>query len=201
MNNISSSLLLTDEVQGQQESIVQDSKEMGIWVFILGDIFLFSVIFGSYAFDRSAQHDLYYQSQQLLNESFAVINTLLLLTGSLFVILALHIARQGQSIWTGRLVLLTIFAGVLFLINKAIEYTELIQGGHTLLSNDFFTYYFMVTGLHMVHVVMAICVLIYVLSQLKQSPRGLTTLESGGAIWHMVDVLWIVLFPLIYLIR
>lgn len=203
MSKISSNsnILLIDEVQEQQGTTDQDSKESGIWIFILGDMLIFSIIFGSYAFDRSQQHELYVQSQQLLNEAFAIANTILLLTGSLFVVLALHTARRGPSVWVNRFILLTIFSGLVFFLIKVVEYKEKIQSGYTLLTNDFFTYYYMITGLHMAHVLVGIGVLIYVMNGLKQSPRNLRALESGGVIWHMVDLLWIVLFPLIYLIK
>ncbi|MDG1733941.1 MAG: cytochrome c oxidase subunit 3 [Thalassotalea sp.] len=179
-------------------------SELGVWMFVLGDMLVFSVLFGSYAWERALQHGLFITAQSELNQTFGVVNTILLLTGSLFVVLALHAARKGKTKHTQQLLLLAISTGVGFFINKVFEYRDKISNGFTLLSNDFFMFYYMLTGIHLLHVCVGTCALIYLYKRL--SAQGLSTdyikhLESGGIVWHMVDLLWIALFPLLYLIK
>jgi len=86
---------------------------------------------------------------------------------------------------------------------KFFEYSEKIAAGFTLTTNDFFMYYFMLTGLHLMHVLLGLGVLCYLWFSLRAAPSAdsMRTLESGASFWHMVDILWIVLFALLYLLR
>ncbi|WNC73792.1 cytochrome c oxidase subunit 3 [Thalassotalea psychrophila] len=194
----------TDQLAGYAGISYEKKKipaELGVWLFIIGDMLVFTALFVSYAMQRSDQVTLFTHSQTMLNQSFGVINTLLLLTGSLFVVLALHSARNGYKRALTRFLLLAISTGLLFFIVKIFEYSEKISQGYNLLSNDFFMYYFMLTGIHLLHVCVAIGVLIFLLCRYHHGDNDIRNLESGGVIWHMVDLLWIVLFPLIYLIK
>jgi len=188
--------------------------ELGVWMFILGDMLVFSLLFFSYAWDRRLDSYVFRESQVHLDSTFGVINTLLLLLGSLFVVLALYQekallhqpknATPFQQQRKPRLLLLAAIAcGVCFIVSKIAEYTDKIAEGHTLLSNDFFMYYFMMTGLHLVHVCVGIGLLTFLVVRLRNAPPSQQVvgyLESGGAVWHMVDLLWIVMFPLLYLV-
>lgn len=183
--------------------------ELGVWMFVFGDLLVFSLLFGSYAWERSLQHSLFVSSQTELSQVFGVINTLLLLSGSLFVVLALHAARSGGIATVNKLLLAAIFTGIAFFINKLFEYTDKVSNGFTLLTNDFFMFYYMLTGIHLLHVVVATGVLVFLWRRLKKIPLNpvperkefIKHLESGGIVWHMVDLLWIALFPLLYLIK
>ncbi|TRX56484.1 cytochrome c oxidase subunit 3 [Thalassomonas sp. M1454] len=179
-------------------------SELGVWMFVFGDLLIFSVLFASYAWERVQQHSIFLISQNELSQTFGVINTILLLTGSLFVVLALHSARNNKLSQTKKLLLLAIATGVGFFINKVFEYKDKVSDGFTLLTNDFFMFYYMLTGIHLLHVCVGTGALIYLYKRL--SCQGISTdnikhLESGGIIWHMVDLLWIALFPLLYLIK
>jgi nitric oxide reductase NorE protein len=178
--------------------------ESGVWMFILGDMMLFALLFASYAWDRTQQYELFVQSQAALSKGFGVVNTLLLLTGSLFVVLGLHWARGGAIVRVQTCLILAIVTGVAFFVNKIIEYREKVSEGYTLITNDFFMYYYMLTGLHLLHVMVGIGVLIFLWVRSRQAAYShcdIRNMESGGAVWHMVDLLWIALFPLLYLIK
>ncbi len=182
----------------------QTPAEVGVWVLILGDMLVFAVLFFSYMWARSQDHQIFAQSQASLNQYFGVINTLLLLTGSLFVILSLHLLRNKQVKYISILLISAMSCGVLFFVNKVIEYKEKISQGYTLLTNDFFMYYYMLTGIHLLHVCAGTVLLLYLWLKLKKTnyhTDNIKHLESGGVIWHMVDMLWIMLFPLLYLIK
>jgi nitric oxide reductase NorE protein len=178
--------------------------ELGVWMFVLGDMMLFSLLFGSYAWDFSHNKTLFLQGQSVLSQGFGVVNTLLLLTGSLCVVLALHRARRGAASTVSYLLALAIASGVGFFINKIFEYREKISQGYTMVTDDFFMYYYMLTGIHLLHVTVGVGVLTFLWLRSRKpvySQNDLRNLESGGAIWHMVDLLWIALFPLLYLVK
>lgn len=177
--------------------------ELGIWVFVLGDMVLFALLFGSYAYDYGKDQALFQRGQETLNALFGVTNTMLLLTGSLFVVLALHLARRGSMHKVPHLLGLAIFTGVAFFANKILEYSEKIGQGHTINSDIFFIYYYTLTGIHLLHVTVGIGVIAFIRQRIQRegySLKNIQNLENGGAIWHMVDLLWIALFPLLYLI-
>jgi nitric oxide reductase NorE protein len=178
--------------------------ELGVWMFVLGDMLLFSLLFGSYAWDFSQNRTLFLQGQASLTQGYGVANTLLLLSGSLCIVLALHRARRGASPAVSHLILVAIATGFIFFINKLFEYREKIHQGQTLVSDDFFMYYFMLTGIHLLHVTVGVGVLIFLWRRSRKtaySPDDLRNLENGGVVWHMVDLLWIALFSLLYLVK
>lgn len=180
--------------------------EQGVWVFVLADLLVFSVFFATFAWHRGRDLEVFRRSQESLNQTFGLVNTLLLLTGSLAVVLALYRARNGKPEATRTLLLTAIGTGLGFVLSKFFEYREKIVAGYTLLTNDFFMFYYMLTGIHLLHVAIGIGVLAFLLVNLPRAPRlfaprDLSHLESGGAVWHLVDVLWIVLFPLLYLVK
>lgn len=176
--------------------------EEGIWVFIFGDLVVFGLFFVTYGVYRSYQPDLYDGAQALLNRNLGLLNTVLLLTSSLFVAIALKDARGGGR-HAPRLLGCAILCGLGFVSVKAIEYSEKIQAGITLNTNEFFTFYYMYTGIHLMHVVLGIGVLTFLALRLRgQGAAGnLSTLEGGCAFWHLVDLLWVMLFPLLYLVK
>ena len=175
--------------------------EAGIWVFILGDLLIFALFFVTFVVDRSQETALFDASRAELHLSWGAVNTLLLLTGSLFVVWAVHAARDGKAQVASRFITWAMGCGVAFGINKVIEYTEKISAGHGPDSNIFFTYYFCFTGLHALHLVIALCVFArmrWLLTQPDFGPSDIGTLESAATYWHLVDLLWIVLFALLY---
>ncbi len=176
--------------------------ETGIWVFILGDLLIFALFFVTFVVDRSQETELFDSSRAELHISWGALNTLLLLTGSLFVVWAVHAARDDKLREASRFTSWAMGCGVVFGVNKVVEYTDKITSGHGPDSNIFFTYYFCFTGLHALHLVIALCVLARMRWLLKQpdfGPEDIGTLESAATYWHLVDLLWIVLFALLYL--
>jgi nitric oxide reductase NorE protein len=177
--------------------------EEGVWVFIGGDLVVFAIFFLTYTTYRAADMALYLQSQALLNRSLGLLNTFLLLTGSLFVAQALRQARKGAAV-TAPLLLAAIACGGGFCVVKAFEYGAKISAGITLNTNEFFIFYYMFTGIHLVHVLIGLGVLTYLWNRARTGPLDgayVRLLEGGGAFWHLVDLLWVVLFALFYLMR
>lgn len=178
--------------------------EPGIWVFILGDMLIFSLFFLVYLYYRNLDIDGFNASQVLLNLNYGAINTLLLLTSSWFVALGLDAVRQQRAEIAARLYSLALLCGVGFASVKYLEWGEKIRAGHTMVSDDFFMYYYVFTGVHFLHLLIGMGVLVFLVVKLragKQATNDVQTFESGGAYWHMVDLLWIALFPLLYLVK
>jgi nitric oxide reductase NorE protein len=178
--------------------------EAGVWVFIFGDITFFACLFVAYLDSRRTNLELFGSSRELLDRNFGVANTLVLLTSSLFVVLAGRHFQDHNRRSAGRWFAAALGCGAVFVALKAVEYQAEIVAGRTLTSNVFFTFYYLLTGLHLLHLILGMAVLTYlfVISRRDDSTRWHTVaIEGGSCYWHMVDFLWIVIFPLLYLIR
>jgi nitric oxide reductase NorE protein len=180
--------------------------EVGLWVFILGDMGFFALFFGIIVVTHGQQTEMFRESQHLLHPGLAVINTLVLLTGSFLVAKALRALRRRGS-RPHLLVIGTLGCAGVFATIKIVEYVLLTREGHTPTSNDFFMYYFVFTGIHLLHLLIGVGMLIAVLvvaigaKSKEMTPGRLKLAESGASFWHMVDLLWLVLFPLLYVVR
>jgi nitric oxide reductase NorE protein len=127
-----------------------------------------------------------------------------MLTSSLFVALAVPAARGGlpsqAAGWLGAAGV----CGAAFVAAKAFEWGGKLRAGITLNSNEFFSFYYMFTGIHLLHVLFGLGVLGYLIARSRRTDPGpgyVGVMESGGAFWHLVDLLWVVLFALLYLVR
>ena len=90
-----------------------------------------------------------------------------------------------------------------FVVNKYLEYSDLIRHHHFPTDNAFYTYYYVLTGIHLTHLLAGMCVLVFlyrVSKKARHEPKDIHAMESGASFWHVVDLLWIVLFPLLYLV-
>ena len=176
--------------------------EEGIWVFIFGDMVVFGVFFATYLWYRGGDPALYRESQQELSRVYGLVNTLLLLTSSWCVAQAVSAVRQGRLDPAPKLLAGALALGLGFVGVKILEYGEKISDGITLLTNDFTMFYFMFTGIHLLHVLIGLAVLGFLLALSRQpvAVEHVASFESGGAFWHLVDLLWVVLFALLYLV-
>ena len=136
--------------------------EPGIWLFIGGDLIVFGLFFIIYTWYRGANADIYVPSQALLNQGYGVLNTLILLTSSWFAASAVRAARKGKAAQAPNLLLATFLCGVGFCLVKVFEYGEKIRAGLTLNTNEFFIFYYMFTGIHLVHVLVGMGLLTFV---------------------------------------
>jgi nitric oxide reductase NorE protein len=177
--------------------------EAGLWLFMLADMTVFAVFFIATVVVRSGDHELFTRSSAQLHQGLGTANTLLLLTGSACVALAVRAFRTGASIGAGRLVNAAVACACAFVAIKAIEWTDLLRHDHAPSSNDFFQLYFLLTGLHILHVLAGTAALLLTRHRfLRPAPTVVDTqiVEGAASYWHMVDLLWLVLFPLLYLL-
>jgi nitric oxide reductase NorE protein len=176
--------------------------DASIWVFVIGEMVAFSCYFAAYMFDRGQNHGLFLQSQRHLSQSVAAFNTLVLLASSLFVALSVHATRAGDFAVASRFLTLGGTCGAGFVLSKAFEWSSKLARGWTLGTNAFFMHYYMLTGVHLFHVLVGLVFLGILWRELNdKSPPRARLVEVGATYWHMVDFLWIIIFPLLYLMR
>jgi nitric oxide reductase NorE protein len=178
--------------------------EPGAWVFILGDMTVFALLFGVYVYYRGKQPHIFQHSQKELHRSFGAINTLLLLTSSLCVITAVRAVRANYRKLSTASIVVALICGSAFLMNKVLEWSDLLSHGHKPATNNFFMYFFVLTGIHAFHLIigMAVLVTLLVFTRKEMLTKGqYAFLEGGACFWHMVDLLWVVLFALLYLMH
>jgi nitric oxide reductase NorE protein len=176
----------------------------GIWVFIGADSVIFAILFMSFMQDRLKNPAIFEASRQTLNMNLGGIDTIILLTSSWSVALAVQAMKRDQIDREPRLLLGGAVTGLMFVASKSIEYFEKFAHGITPGTNPFFMWYFTLTGIHLIHVVVGTSLLTYLW---VRSWRGTydhlhrAVPESVASYWHLVDLLWIVLFPLLYLMK
>jgi nitric oxide reductase NorE protein len=177
--------------------------EIGIWLFVAGDLLVFAVFFIVIALGHVEQPQVFAEARTSLDMWVGVLNTLLLLTGSWFVAIGVDKCRTTGKPVSSHYFSLAILCGVAFAVNKFFEWGGKISAGFTPATNDFYMYFFIFTGIHLLHVIVGIGVLLLVRSVSRRpglTRRDVTTMESGATFWHLVDLLWIVLFALFYLL-
>lgn len=190
----------THSLTGQRKLVGDE----GVWFFISADISMFALFFLLFMVERYKAAALFEQSRRLLDPALGVLNTLILLSSSWLVALAVHSARAGQREAVRRYLTLGMLVGAGFAVTKIYEYWHKISSGITLLTNDFFMFYFALTGLHFLHFAVGMGVLAVCLAKSRSDAMDehfVVWIESSGCYWHMVDLLWIVLFPMLYLLH
>jgi len=192
-----------------------EAMRLGMWLFLATEILLFAGLFTGYAVYRFEFPEAFKECSRHLELTAGTVNTLVLITSSLTVALAIHYARSNRPKAAAVCLVLTLAFALAFLGIKAIEYTahfheKSLPGKYYAFEEVkipgaamFFSLYFLMTGLHGLHVVVGMSVLSWILWRTLQgrySERYYTGLELGGLYWHLVDLVWIFLYPLLYLI-
>ncbi|AMK17071.1 MULTISPECIES: cytochrome c oxidase subunit 3 [Sphingobium] len=174
----------------------------GILTFIAADTANFILFFGYFMVERVAQPDLFAQSAKMLDSRLGLLNTAILITSGWLVALAVEAARMGDMSRVRRHLLSAIGIGLLFGIVKTVEYADKISHGLTPQTNAFFGFYYVFTGIHLLHYAIGIALLGATLVKARSSrarPGFLAWIEACGLFWHMVDLLWVFLFAMLYL--
>ncbi|MCI3273445.1 cytochrome c oxidase subunit 3 family protein [Streptomyces cylindrosporus] len=178
------------------------SGDTGMWVFVLGDLVIFGVYFIVFMVLRAGDPRSFLSSQRHLDLTMGALNTLVLLTSSWLVALAVQSVRTGEIRRATGLVYGAGGCGLLFLLIKAEEWHTMIGHGFTLTHNDFFMFYYMLTGAHLLHVLIGILVLALFRGEIRDPRlRRMSVVEATATYWHMVDLLWVVIFALLYVMR
>jgi nitric oxide reductase NorE protein len=176
--------------------------DVHMWVMVLGDLVIFGAYFIMFMVFRAMHPQDFLISQQHLSINVGVLNTLVLLASSWFIARSVQAARADEHAQALRLTYVGGLCGVAFIAIKAYEWTTKIAQGFTISSNDFFMYYYTLTGAHVFHVSLGLVILGITVRELRNPRRRRAFMvEAGATYWHMVDLLWIVIFALLYVMR
>ena len=176
----------------------------GIWVFIGADSVIFAILFLTFMQDRLKNPALFEASRHTLNMNLGGIDTLILLTSSWSVALAIQALKRDLIDRVPRYLLGGVLTGLMFVASKSIEYFQKFAHGLTPGTNPFYMWYFTLTGIHLAHVLLGTSLLTFLWISSRRGAFGSAhraVPESVASFWHLVDLLWIVLFPLLYLMK
>ena len=185
--------------------------DFAIWIIIYVEFITFALLFLGYAFSRRLDVELFNGSQEILSQTSGFINTFILITSSYFVVKAVQNMKSMTkenykefNIKASRWLLFAIMCGVAFLVIKVTEFSHIFGLGINLSTNKFFMFYLLLTVFHFLHVLLGSGILFIIYKKTRiygYTPDDYKGFETGASYWHMVDLLWIVLFPLVYIIR
>lgn len=176
--------------------------DLAVWLFIFAELAVFGILFIGFGVARSLDPDTFTAGRQLLHPWTGLISTLGLITASYLVAIAVHRLRRRQ---TGVTLLLwgAIAASCLYNFGKTWEYANLYGNGYNLGTDTFFMFYFFLTFFHFMHVVLGQIILVVLAVKVKNGDYNaddMNGMESGASYWHMVDLVWLVLFPMLYVL-
>ena len=188
--------------------------KMGMWVFLFTEVLLFGGMFLVYAVYRFQHQDLFKLAALELNTALGTFNTIVLLTSSLTMVLAIVALQKSKKKLSLFYLASTVGLALVFMVVKYFEWTAkfshgIYPGSEELLNKQngeilFFGLYFVMTGLHALHVIIGVVIILFLYVFIKRdniTPDNYVKLENGGLYWHLVDLIWIFLFPLFYLIH
>lgn len=191
------------------------ASKMGVWVFLMTEILMFGGLFVGYIIFHQKYPETFHAGAKFLDWKLGAFNTVVLIFSSLTMALSIYYAQVNKKTLVLVNLYLTFICGVIFMIVKGIEYTHKIHDG--LLPGQYFThavegvsnlpiyfsFYFCMTGLHGSHVLVGMGFIAWLIVRAHKGhfgPKYYTPLECVGLFWHLVDLIWIYLFPLLYLI-
>ncbi len=191
-----------------------ESSKLGMWLFLFTEILLFGGLFIVYFVYRSVNSEAFLNASFKLNVTMGTVNTVILITSSMTIAMSITALQRGKEKFAINLLWITLLFAIAFLINKYFEWSAKISHGifpgmdhYNELENGeklyFFLYYFM-TGLHAVHIIVGAIFIGFVIKGIQEGKvhaKRISLLENSGLYWHLVDLIWIYLFPLFYLIN
>lgn len=192
-----------------------NASKLGVWVFLMTEILMFGGLFVGYIIYHQKMPETFLAGSKFLDWKLGTLNTVVLIFSSLTMALSIYYAQVGKKMMVLYNLYITFFCGVIFMVVKGFEYSHKIHAG--LLPGKFFnhaaeagtnlpvyfSFYFCMTGLHGTHVLIGMGLIAWLIVRAHKGhfgPRYYTPLECVGLFWHLVDLIWIYLFPLLYLV-
>jgi nitric oxide reductase NorE protein len=178
--------------------------EPGIWFVTFGDLLAFGALFLTFMYYRAEAPATFAAGQEAMNRDIGIVNTIVLLTGSLAVAQGVHAYRAGARRVADRAVTAAILCASVFLVLKSVEWAQKLAAGMAPTTDIYFLLYYTFTGIHFFHVVVGTVILVYMRSLTRRAipdTRDTQVIESGGVFWHLVDLLWVAMFALFYLVH
>jgi len=173
-----------------------------LWIIIFLELITFGMALVAMAYYSTQEPKIFHESRLLLNSTSGTINTIILILSGFFMAVSVRYLKQDNVKKSSLYLKLTMLGGALFLILKSIEYWHKIDLGLTIGYNTFFTFYWLLTLFHVIHVIVGLVILItvYFGINIKESTTSIEDVEASAAFWHMCDLIWLLLFPVIYLL-
>jgi nitric oxide reductase NorE protein len=176
--------------------------EPDMWFFVFFESLVFASYFCVYLYARTQNEHAFLHAQAALALPLGILDTILLLTSSWAIARCVTHARAARYRAAQQYALVTAGFGVAFLGLKLVEWVKLIRDGHTFTSSDFMQYYFFLAGMHAIHLLIGFIVIGVIWYQLADPQRrSLTTVETCSTYWHTVDLYWVIIFALLYIVR
>jgi len=205
LNNTMDSDSVPDLVIINNEPILENRLpgDLAMWFFILAELTVFAILFIGFAVAEQLNPEMFIEGKAKLHQIAGLINTLTLITSSFFVALALNAMHKGDGKSSAKLLVVAKLVASIYIAVKLWEYLSLFDQNIDIETNTFFTLYFMITFFHLMHILLGMVILAFMAvkaAKNEYNTSNLSGFESGASYWHMVDMLWIILFPLIYVI-
>ena len=175
------------------------THKLAVWWLLCSEIVIFGGVLASYLMHRLAHPEWAFDSAHT-NTMIGTINTLVLLSSSLSAVLAHNAAEMGDGKKAANYLWMTVGGGLLFLCFKGYEWSMEISHGYTITASPFWSFYYTAAGIHASHVIAGMLVMIWVIQDAKKG-KYLYRVENVGLYWHFVDLVWIFLFPLLYIAK
>jgi cytochrome c oxidase subunit 3 len=206
----------TEAAVNNAEHVHRDDigARMGMWLFLFTEVLLFGGLFLAYAYYRSIHPVYFHLAGMELDTALGTMNTIILITSSLTMALSITAMQKSNKVLSQIFLSLTVFLALSFMVNKYFEWAHKFEigiypGSDTLLNgppgqNVFFGLYYVMTGLHGLHIIIGLVVIVFVMvfiAKDKITPDNNVIMGNAGLYWHLVDLIWIFLFPLFYLIQ
>ncbi len=217
MEHMISNMAATQHVAHHFDNAEQqlEASKLGLWLFLVTEILLFGGLFVAYIMFRALYPEMFAEAHHHLNKVMGAVNTVVLICSSFTMTMAEHFVRANDRKKAVRLLCLTVFGGAVFMAIKYFEYKAKFSyhlfpdagfdfaAFQAANANLFFSLYFLMTGLHGIHVMVGMGLITWMIVRTRRnefSSEYYTPVELTGLYWHLVDMIWIYLFPLLYLI-
>jgi nitric oxide reductase NorE protein len=194
-------VLEESEVAGDDE-VERFPGDPDMWLFVVFESLVFTSYFCVYLYSRTQHQQAFLEAQAALTTSLGILQTVALLTSSWAIARCVQETRAARYAAAQRFAFITAGLGVVFLAVKIAEWVHLIGGGHTFTSSDFMQHFFFLTSIHAIHLIIGFVVLgVLVRQLLDPGCRSTHTIETCSTYWHTVDLFWVVIFALLYVVR
>ncbi len=184
-----------------QNSFLYPPGGILIWIIVMVEVVTFGIALITFRLNFENNHVDFFSQQEYLHKTIGLINTIILISSGFFMAKTLHEIKESRISDAKKWLLPTIVSGMLFLILKSWEYSLAIGDGHVFGTTTFLNYYWMLTFFHFLHVTVGIIILSALFISLHKGKYSVMDFEAGGVFWHMCDLIWILLFPVLYLIH
>jgi len=201
------------QIHAHSEPVDHEAGKIGMWLFLFTELFLFGGLFLVYAVLRSQHSEGFHEAARELNAFIGTLNTVVLLISSMTAAMSITAVRKGENRRAMLLIGITLILALVFMVNKYFEWSHkfhlhLYPGSDVMLNLShgeilFFGLYYMMTGLHALHVLVGMVLLSICLIKVagkRMDHKNYHLLENSALYWHLVDLIWIFLFPLLYLV-